>query len=93
MAPIAGRRGRLVCMDIPIALSVAATLPVAARGILAVWHWKIVRRVIPGGQKRVEQHRSLIAGLAAFSLAGFALVGVQDNPEFGPPLFVSVCRR
>lgn len=74
-------------MQLPAALSLTPALPVLARAVLALFHISAVRRPIPLPQKRVEQHRSLIAGLAAFSLAGFALVSVQAEPKVGPALF------
>lgn len=74
-------------MQIPVTLSVATALPIVGRVVLAIIYWKVVRLSIPKDQKRVEQHRSLIAGLAAFSLAGFALVGMQADPRLGAALF------
>lgn len=74
-------------MQIPGALSLAPALPLVARATLSAVHWRVVRQPIPPGQKRVEQHRSLITGLAAFSLAGFALVSVQADEKVGDALF------
>ncbi len=74
-------------VQIPLAVSLTSALPLVARAVLALIHWKVVRRSIPKEQKRVEQHRSLIAGLAAFSLAGFALVSIQAEAKVGAALF------
>lgn len=73
---------------IPSWLSWAApALPLLARAILVASAVGVARREIPQDAKRVEQHRSLITGLAAFSLAGFALVGAQEKTQFAGPVF------
>lgn len=74
-------------VQIPVAVSLAPALPVVGRAVLAAFRWKVVRQPIPAEQKRVEQHRSLIAGLAAFSLAGFALISIQAEQRVGAALF------
>ena len=62
-------------------------VPLIVRLILAARWREALSQSLPTTQGRVEQHRAVIGALAAFSLAGIALVGVQGQARFGPALF------
>jgi hypothetical protein len=77
-------------MELPASCSLTLIgLPLVLRLPLALRWREVFAQPIPRAQERVEQHRSMIGGLAGFSLAGIALIGVQAEAtaKLGAALF------